>query len=133
LDDFSTGVFNGRIHVSDGAQGAIAYQTNNNILLTDDAKMDTKPQLEIYADDVKCSHGATVGQLDEDALFYLRARGIDKDEAKLMLMFGFAHDVIKNIRIDALKERMDNLILQRLRGELTRCVSCTIQCDKFEG
>ena len=131
LDDFSTAAFNGQILVREGAQGTLAYQTNNNILLTDDARMDTKPQLEIYADDVKCSHGATVGQLDEDALFYLRTRGIGKNEARLMLMFGFAHEVIKNIRIDALKERLDKLVLQRLRGELTRCVSCTVQCDKF--
>lgn len=130
LDDFSTGAFNGRIHVSMGAQGTRAYQRNNSILLTDDAKMDTKPQLEIYADDVKCSHGATVGQLDDEALFYLRSRGIPKDEARLMLMFGFAHDVAEKITTEALKERIDSLVLQRLKGELSRCASCMIQCDK---
>lgn len=130
LDDYATGAFNGRILVSKDAQGTRAYQSNNSILLTDDAKMDTKPQLEIYADDVKCSHGATVGQLDQEALFYLRSRGIDKDEARLMLMFGFTHEVVENIKTEALRERIDALVLQRLRGELSRCASCTIQCDK---
>lgn len=128
LDDMSTGAFNGKIHVHPDAQGTVAYQKNNNILLTDDAKMDTKPQLEIYADDVKCSHGATIGQLDGDSLFYLQSRGINKREARLMLMFGFAHEVIQNIRIEALRERMDNLVMQRLRGELSRCASCVVKC-----
>lgn len=130
LDDMSTGAFNGRIYVHKDAQGTMAYQKNNNILLTDDAKMDTKPQLEIYADDVKCSHGATVGQLDDDALFYLQSRGINKREARLMLMFGFAHEVIQNIKVEALRERMDNLVMQRLKGELSRCASCMVKCDK---
>ncbi len=128
LDDMSTGAFNGRIFVAQDSQGTLAYQRNNNILLTDDAKMDSKPQLEIYADDVKCSHGATVGQLNGDALFYLRSRGIDKREAKLMLMFGFAHEVIQNIKVVALQERMDNLVMQRLKGELSRCASCMVKC-----
>jgi len=129
LDDNATGAFNGRIMVHKDAQKTNAYQSNNNIILSENAHMDTKPQLEIYADDVKCSHGATVGQLDENALFYLRSRGIDAREAKLMLMFGFAHDVVKNIPIEALRERIDNLVLQRLRGELSRCASCAIQCN----
>ena len=128
LDDMATGVFNGRIYVHRDAQGTVAYQQNNNILLTDDAKMDTKPQLEIYADDVKCSHGATVGQLDDNALFYLRSRGISKREARLMLMFGFAHEVIQNIGVEALRERLDNLVMQRLKGELSRCASCMVKC-----
>jgi Fe-S cluster assembly protein SufD len=128
LDDMATGAFNGRIYVHQDAQGTLAYQKNNNILLTDDAKMDTKPQLEIYADDVKCSHGATVGQLDDNALFYLRSRGIDKRQARLMLMFGFAHEVIQNIKVEALQERMDNLVMQRLKGELSRCASCMVKC-----
>jgi Fe-S cluster assembly protein SufD len=129
LDDMATGAFNGRIFVHKDAQGTIAYQKNNNILLTDDAKMDTKPQLEIYADDVKCSHGATIGQLDDNALFYLRSRGIDKHQARLMLMFGFAHEVIRNIKVEALQERMDNLVMQRLKGELSRCASCMVKCS----
>lgn len=128
LDDMSTGAFNGRILVRPDAQKTLAYQKNNNILLTDDAKMDTKPQLEIYADDVKCSHGATVGQLDENAMFYLQSRGINKREARLMLMFGFAHEVIQNIKVEPLRERMDNLVMQRLRGELSRCASCVVKC-----
>ncbi len=128
LDDMATGAFNGRIFVAPGAQGTIAYQKNNSILLTDSARMDTKPQLEIYANDVKCSHGATVGQINEDALFYLQSRGINKKEARLMLMFGFAHEVIQNIKVDPLRDRMDNLVMQRLKGELSRCASCMVKC-----
>jgi Fe-S cluster assembly protein SufD len=128
LDEMATGAFNGRIYVAPDAQGTLAYQKNNNILLTDDAKMDTKPQLEIYADDVKCSHGATVGQLDDNALFYMQSRGIDKRQARLMLMFAFAHEVIQNIKVEPLRERMDNLVMQRLKGELSRCASCMVKC-----
>lgn len=128
LDEMATGAFNGRIFVARDAQGTMAYQKNNNILLTDDAKMDSKPQLEIYADDVKCSHGATVGQLDENALFYMQSRGIGKREARLLLMFAFAHEVIQNINVDALRERLDNLVMQRLKGELSRCASCMVKC-----
>ncbi|HLP73449.1 MAG TPA: Fe-S cluster assembly protein SufD [Bacteroidales bacterium] len=129
LDDMATAVFNGRILVRPDAQKTLAYQKSNSILLTDDAKMDTKPQLEIFADDVKCSHGAAVGQLDEEALFYLRSRGISRKEARLMLMFGFAHDVLQNIKIEPLRERMDNLVMQRLRGELSRCANCMVKCS----
>jgi Fe-S cluster assembly protein SufD len=129
LDDNATGAFNGRIMVHKAAQGTNAYQSNNNIILSENARMDTKPQLEIFADDVKCSHGATVGQLDENALFYLRSRGIDAHEARLMLMFGFAHEVIQNIPIEALRDRIDNLVMKRLRGELTPCASCAIKCN----
>lgn len=132
LDDMSTGAFAGRILVRQDAQGTNAYQKNNNILLTDDAKMFTKPQLEIYADDVKCSHGATVGQLDDEALFYLRSRGINKRDARLMLMFGFAHELIKNIKIEPLRDRMDSLVMQRLKGELSRCASCLVKCDNLQ-
>jgi Fe-S cluster assembly protein SufD len=129
LDDSSTGAFNGRIMVHKEAQGTNAFQRNNNIILSENARMDTKPQLEIFADDVKCSHGATVGQLDDNALFYLRSRGIDAREARLMLMFGFAHEVIQNIPLEVLRDRIDNLVLKRLRGELSRCASCAIQCN----
>ena len=128
LDDYATGAFNGRVLVRKDAQKTEAFQANNNILLTDDADINTKPQLEIYADDVKCSHGATVGQLDEDALFYLRARGIEKKEAKLLLMYAFAHDVLKNIHVPALQERIQDLVDKRLRGELSRCNSCQMNC-----
>ena len=129
LDDTSTGAFNGKIHVYPDAQQTEAFQANNNILLTDTAKMHSKPQLEIYADDVKCSHGATVGQLDEDALFYLQSRGIPKDESRLMLMDAFAHDVISRIKQPSLHDRISDLVSKRLRGELSRCNNCAMHCE----
>jgi len=129
LDDMSTGAFSGKIHVHPDAQKTEAYQSNNNILLTDTAKMHTKPQLIIYADDVKCSHGATVGQLDEDALFYLQSRGIPKDESRLMLMNAFAHEVISRIKQGALQERISDLVSKRLKGELSRCNNCAMNCQ----
>jgi Fe-S cluster assembly protein SufD len=128
LDDEGTGAFNGKILVAEDAQNTRAYQTNNNILLTDTATMNTKPQLEIYADDVKCSHGATVGQLDENALFYLRSRGIDESEARLLLMYAFADEIINEIRVPVLRERIENLVDKRLRGELSRCNNCDMNC-----
>jgi Fe-S cluster assembly protein SufD len=128
LDDQATGAFNGRILVRRDAQKTQAYQSNNNLLLTADAKMNTKPQLEIYADDVKCSHGATIGQIDYEALFYMRARGIGEREAKLLLMFGFAHEVVKRVSIESLRERVDDLVNKRLRGELSRCHNCPMHC-----
>ena len=130
LDQESTGVFTGRIKVYKDAQKTRAFQANNNLLLTDTAKMRTKPQLEIYADDVKCSHGATVGQLDEDSLFYLRARGIAYKEARMLLMHAFTEEVIKSITIDSLKERMQELVEKRLRGELSVCDGCNMHCCK---
>jgi Fe-S cluster assembly protein SufD len=128
LDDTSTGSFNGKIHVYPDAQKTAAFQTNNNILLSDTAKMNTKPQLEIYADDVKCSHGATVGQLDEDALFYLQSRGIPKDESRLLLMDAFADGVISRIEQTILQIRIRDLVGKRLRGELSRCNNCAMDC-----
>jgi Fe-S cluster assembly protein SufD len=128
LDDQARGAFNGQIMVRRDAQKTNAYQSNNNILLTDDAKMYSRPQLEIYADDVKCSHGSTVGQLDESAMFYLRSRGIPKREARLMLMYAFAHDIVSKIGIEPLRERVDHLVHMRLRGELSRCNSCPMHC-----
>ena len=88
------------------------------------AKMYTKPQLEIYADDVKCSHGATVGQLDQNALFYMRSRGIPESEARMLLMFAFTNDVIELVRLDALKDRLRQLVEKRFRGELAKCSGC---------
>lgn len=130
LDEYSTGAFNGRILVRRDAQKTVAYQANNNILLTDDAKMYSKPQLEIYADDVKCSHGGTSGQLDKDAMFYLRTRGIPHKEAQLLLMYAFAHEVIGHIRIKPLQERIHELVEKRLRGELSRCNYCEMHCGE---
>lgn len=126
LDDVSKGGFTGELYVARDAQKTQAYQTNKNILLNRTAKMRTKPQLEIYADDVKCSHGATIGQLDESAMFYMRQRGIPEKEARLLLMFAFTADVIENIRIDALQDRMKMLVEKRLRGELSKCEGCVI-------
>ena len=103
-----------------------SQQTNRNLCATRDARMYTQPQLEIYADDVKCSHGATVGQLDENALFYMRARGIAEKEARLLLMFAFVNEVIDTIRLDALKDRLHLLVEKRFRGELNKCQGCAI-------
>ena len=129
LDDRAIGAFNGKIHVWKDAQKTMAYQKNNNILLTNDARMYSKPQLEIYADDVKCSHGATVGQLDLEALFYLRSRGIPEKESRLLLMYAFAYEVVSKVTVPALKERIDELIDKRLRGEMSRCYNCKMKCD----
>jgi len=128
LDDKARGSFAGRIIVRRDAQKTAAYQTNRNLCLTPEAKMRTKPQLEIYADDVKCSHGATVGQLDETALFYLKQRGINAKEARLMLMFAFANDILLKVKIEPLRERISSLINSRLRGEFNDCTHCLMNC-----
>lgn len=129
LDEEATGVFNGHILVHRDAQRTNAYQQNRNILLTDKATMNTRPFLEIYADDVKCSHGATVGQLDNEALFYIRSRGICMASARLLLMYAFAAEVIGKMTLDPLKNRIDEMIKQRLRGELHICEHCVLHCD----
>ena len=128
LDDNSTGVFTGRIHVMPGAKKTEAYQRNNSVLMTKAAKMNTKPQLVIDNDDVKCSHGATVGQINEEALFYLQTRGINEKEARLMLMFAFAHEVLTNIHVEQLRQSIDRLVNKRLRGEVSRCHDCKLEC-----
>jgi Fe-S cluster assembly protein SufD len=117
MDGRSTGVFSGKIFVRPDAQKTNAYQTNNNILLSDNASVNTKPQLEIFADDVKCSHGCTVGRLDEEALFYLRARGISKEHAQAMLLKAFAENVIQQIKIEPLREYAEQMIVERLQTE----------------
>lgn len=129
LDDEANGAFNGKIHVHPDAQKTEAYQVNRSILLTDHAKMNSKPMLEIYADDVKCSHGATIGQIDEDALFYLQTRGIGKKEARLMLMYAFTDEIISTIPIPGLRDRIEELVNKRLRGELSRCNECNFNCN----
>ena len=126
LDDQSIGAFAGLVLVRPDAQHTNSQQTNRNLCATRDARMYTQPQLEIYADDVKCSHGATVGQLDENALFYMRSRGINEKEARLLLMFAFVNEVIDTIRLDALKDRLHLLVEKRFRGELNRCQGCAI-------
>lgn len=114
MDDKSTGVFNGKIFVKQDAQKTNAFQSNKNVLLSKEASVNTKPQLEIYADDVKCSHGATTGQLDEESLFYLRSRGIGEAAAKRLLLHAFANDVLERIKIEPLRE----LLLQKMEQRL---------------
>lgn len=126
LDDQAVGAFAGKVLVREGAQRTSSQQTNRNICATREARMYTQPQLEIYADDVKCSHGATVGQLDENALFYMQQRGISLKEARLLLMFAFVNEVIDTIRLDVLKDRLHLLVEKRFRGELNKCQGCAI-------
>jgi Fe-S cluster assembly protein SufD len=116
LDDKSRGVFHGRIYVHPAAQKTDAKQTNKNLLLSDDATADTKPQLEIYADDVKCTHGATVGQLNDESIFYLRSRGLGKDTARRMLIHAFAGEIIARVKNDAVREELDKVIWDRLEA-----------------
>jgi Fe-S cluster assembly protein SufD len=96
--------------------------------MSDEARMNSKPQLEIYADDVRCSHGATTGQLDENALFYMQSRGIPRKEARLLMLYAFAHEVIEKIQVTPLKDRINHLVDKRLRGELSRCNNCSMAC-----
>lgn len=126
LNDHAVGVFSGRILVKEEAQKTEAYQTNRNLCATREARMYSKPQLEIYADDVKCSHGMTTGQLDENALFYMQSRGISRDEARMLLSVAFTSDVIDHVRLDALKDRLHILVEKRFRGELAKCAGCRI-------
>jgi Fe-S cluster assembly protein SufD len=116
LDDKSKGVFHGRIYVHPVAQKTDAKQTNKNLLLSDDATADTKPQLEIYADDVKCTHGATIGQLNDESIFYLRSRGLGEDTARRMLIHAFAGEIIARVKHDAVREELDKLIWDRLEA-----------------
>jgi Fe-S cluster assembly protein SufD len=117
-DDQSTGVFNGKVIVDKAAQKTNAYQQNDNVLIGDKASINAKPQLEIFADDVKCSHGCTIGQLNESALFYLQSRGIPKKEAKALMLFAFCNDVVEKIKIPALKTRINKLLAEKLDVEL---------------
>ncbi len=110
----STGVFNGKIIVNKEAQKTNAFQANNNILLSDKASINTKPQLEIFADDVKCSHGCTIGQLDESAMFYMRSRGIPEKEAKALLMYAFSNNVLSSVKIPEIKQRITKIIANKL-------------------
>jgi Fe-S cluster assembly protein SufD len=114
MDGTSKGIFNGKIYVRPNAQKTNAFQANRNILLTDKATVNTKPQLEIWADDVKCSHGCTTGQLDEEALFYLQARGISKDTARAMMLYAFAGEVLDSIKHPVIKDYLDQIISERL-------------------
>ncbi|MCX7551089.1 Fe-S cluster assembly protein SufD [Xanthomarina sp. F2636L] len=113
-DDSSTGVFNGKVLVNKEAQKTNAFQANNNILVSDKASINTKPQLEIFADDVKCSHGCTIGQLDESALFYMQSRGIPKKETKALLMYAFSNNVLNSVKIPEIKQRITKIIANKL-------------------
>lgn len=128
LFDKSRGLFGGRIVVSHGAVHTDAAQTNRNIIESDAARMTASPQLEIYCDDVKCSHGATTGQLDERALFYMQSRGIDREQARSMLTQAFMVDVIDNISFEVLRQRMHVLVEKRLSGSSADCTTCATAC-----
>ncbi len=128
LDDSGKGFFNGQILVKKDAQQTNAYQKNDNILLTDKAKISSQPFLEIYADDVSCSHGSTTGQLDNEALFYIRQRGISKRDAQLLQLYAFTGELIEAIKIPELIEPTKDLIKKRLNGELDVCEKCILQC-----
>jgi len=114
FDDSAVGVFNGKIIVEKEAQKTNAFQANNNILISDKASINTKPQLEIFADDVKCSHGCTIGQLDESAMFYMRSRGIPEKEAKALLMYAFSNNVLSSVKIPEIKQRITKIIANKL-------------------
>jgi Fe-S cluster assembly protein SufD len=114
LDDNSTGVFNGKIFVRPDAQKTNAYQSCKNVVLSSGASMNTKPQLEIFADDVKCSHGTTTGQLNDEALFYMRSRGIPKDEARSLLLYAFSQDVLSQIKIQPIREYLERVVTEKL-------------------
>ncbi|MDT7603329.1 MAG: Fe-S cluster assembly protein SufD [Acidobacteriota bacterium] len=118
LDGDARAVFNGKVYVRPGAQQTDAQQTNKNLLLSSEARVDTKPQLEIFADDVKCAHGATVGQLDEEELFYLKSRGLHDELARNLLTYGFAEELVGKIKIDSIKRQLDEAILNRLHARL---------------
>jgi Fe-S cluster assembly protein SufD len=118
LDGNARAVFNGKVFVREGAQKTDAMQTNKNLLLSPQARVDTKPQLEIYADDVKCAHGAAVGQIDQEELFYLQARGISPDLGRKLLTYGFAEEVIGKIKIESIRSQLDEVVLRQLNTQL---------------
>ena len=126
LDDSAVGAFAGKVLVREGAQKTMSQETNANLCATRSARMYSQPMLEIYADDVKCSHGSTVGQMNEAALFYMRQRGINEQEARLLLKAAFITEVIENIPIESLRDRLHVLVDKRLRGELSKCEGCKL-------
>lgn len=126
LDDSAVGAFAGRILVREGAQKTVSTETNSNLCATRTARMYTQPMLEIYADDVKCSHGSTVGQMDDLALFYMRQRGIPEKEARLLLKSAFITEVIETIPLEPLRDRLHLFVDMRLRGELSKCEGCKL-------
>jgi len=132
LDENAHGIFNGHVLVRRDATKTDAKQTNKNILLTDTARVNSKPFLEIYNDDVKCSHGSTTGQLDQDSMFYLRQRGIGEETARMLLMFAFADEIVMKIAIPQLRQRIEDMVKKRLQGELRICEQCVLHCSTPE-
>ncbi len=130
MDGRSSGNFLGCIRVRRDAQKTEAYQANNNLLLSDTARVNTKPQLIIDADDVKCSHGATIGRIDEEAMFYLRSRGIGEEEARMMMKSAFVYDIIRRIPLEPLRNKVASMVEKRLRGGKDFCENCKIACKK---
>ena len=126
LDDKSVGAFAGRVLVEHGAQKTTSQMTNQNLTATKEARMYTQPMLEIYADDVKCAHGSTVGQLNDAALFYMRQRGISLSEAKVLLQNAFINEVIDKMQLEPLRDRLHYLVEKRFRGELNKCAGCKL-------
>ncbi len=132
LDDQGQAIFNGHVKVHKDASKTVAMQNNRNILLSDKAKIDSQPFLEIYTDDVKCSHGSSTGQLDENALFYMRSRGISEHSARTLLTYAFAEEILRNIDLPKLKNYTEDIIKKRLRGEQTSCRNCVLRCSQPE-
>ena len=132
LDEHAHAIFNGHVLVRRDAIKTDARQSNKNILLTDTARVNSKPFLEIYNDDVKCSHGSTTGQLDQDALFYLRQRGIGEETARMLLLFAFADEIVQKISIPQLRQRIEDMVKKRLQGELQICEQCVLHCSTPE-
>ena len=132
LDEQARAIFNGHVLVRRNSTKTDARQTNKNILLTDTARVNSTPFLEIYNDDVKCSHGSTTGQLDQDSMFYLRQRGIGAETARMLLMFAFADQIVNKIGIPQLRQRIEDMVKKRLQGELQICEQCVLHCSTPE-
>ena len=132
LDEHARAIFNGHVLVRRHATKTDARQSNKNILLTDTARVNSKPFLEIYNDDVKCSHGSTTGQLDTESMFYLRQRGIGEETARMLLMFAFADEIVNKITIPQLRQRIEDMVKKRLQGELQICEQCVLHCSTPE-
>ena len=132
LDEQAHAIFSGHVLVRRNSVKTDARQTNKNILLTDTARVNSQPFLEIYNDDVKCSHGSTTGQLDPESMFYLRQRGIGEESARMLLMFAFADEIVNKIGIPQLRQRIEDMVKKRLQGELQICEQCVLHCSTPE-
>jgi Fe-S cluster assembly protein SufD len=126
LDENAVGAFAGKVLVRKEAQKTTSQETNQNLVATKTARMYTQPMLEIYADDVKCAHGSTVGQLNDAAMFYMQQRGIDQKEAKMLLEFAFINEVIDQMTLEPLRDRLHHLVEMRFRGQLNKCEGCKL-------